>query len=61
MASSKDDLPDKNVDAASAEVGESSGTGDDVLLVDGTTRLSIIDKDLVVTREHPRASLSRPS
>lgn len=51
MATTKDDLSDKHVDTASAEVGEASGAGDDVLLVEGNTRLSLTDKDLVVTRE----------
>ena len=51
MATSKDDLGDKHMETASAEVGESSGAGDDILLVGGNTRLSLTDKSLVVTSE----------
>ena len=52
MASAKDEISDKVAAKAPSEVvGESSGTGEDVLVVDGKTRLSIADKDLIVTSE----------
>lgn len=57
MATTKDDLGDKHVETASAEVGEASGTGDDIV-VEGNTKLSLTDKDLVVTSEQPRATAS---
>lgn len=56
MATAKDDLGDKLTEAAGEATGESSSAGDDVLVVEGNTTLSLADKNLVVKSERtPRA------